>query len=227
MQLANDTDYGLAAGLDHRRAPGDAGVAEARGRQGLRQLVRAPLHMPFGGYKDSGYGREKGIEALNDYTRSKASLCTGCCRDRGFHRGRGRAGGGGPVRRPAGRGGLSAPWQLRRWNWLGVTIAGSAEPSAFIAQRVAAGEGGYPLATVVGTGLRTGPQQAALANGVAAHALDDLTYGNRWACAYPSALVVSAVLALAESRGASGAQAAEAVVAGIQVLRLIGYAKPA
>ncbi len=108
-------------------------------------------------------------------------------------------------------------------DWLGVTIAGSAEPSALIAQRVAAGEGGYPLATVVGTGLRTGPQQAALANGVAAHALD-YDDGNRWAGAHPSAPVVSAVLALAESRGASGAQAAEAVVAGIQALCLIGYA---
>jgi 2-methylcitrate dehydratase PrpD len=108
-------------------------------------------------------------------------------------------------------------------DWLGVTIAGSAEPSARIAQRVAAGEGGAPLASVLGTGLRTGPQQAALANGVAAHALD-YDDGNRWAGAHPSAPVVSAVLALAESRDASGAQAAEAVVAGIQALCLIGYA---
>lgn len=108
-------------------------------------------------------------------------------------------------------------------DWLGVTIAGSAEPSARIAQQVAAAEGGAPLASVVGTGLRTGPQQAALANGVAAHALD-YDDGNRWAGAHPSAPVVSAVLALAEAREAAGAQAVEAVVAGVQALCLIGYA---
>lgn len=108
-------------------------------------------------------------------------------------------------------------------DWMGVTIAGSAEPSARIAQRVAAAEGGAPLASVVGTRLRTSPQQAALANGVAAHALD-YDDGNRWAGAHPSAPVVSAVLALAESRDASGAAAVEAVVAGIQALCLIGYA---
>jgi len=26
---------------------------------------------PFGGYKDSGYGRESGLEAFYDYTRPK------------------------------------------------------------------------------------------------------------------------------------------------------------
>ncbi len=27
---------------------------------------------PFGGYKHSGYGREAGIDVINDYTRTKA-----------------------------------------------------------------------------------------------------------------------------------------------------------
>ena len=108
-------------------------------------------------------------------------------------------------------------------DWLGVTIAGSAEPSARIVQRVIAAEGGAPLASVAGTALRTGPRQAALANGVAAHALD-YDDGNRWAGAHPSAPVVSAVLALAQAREAAGPRAAEAVVAGIQALCLIGYA---
>lgn len=108
-------------------------------------------------------------------------------------------------------------------DWLGVTVAGSQEPSARIAQRVAAAEGRRPGASILGTAAQAGPQQAALANGVAAHALD-FDDGNRWAGAHPSAPVVSAVLALAEDRDFSGVQAAEAVVAGIQALCLIGYA---
>src|SRR5215470_9309434 len=54
---------------------------------------------------------------------------------------------------------------------LGVMLAGSAEPAARIVTEVARAEGGSPLATVVGTSLRTGAVWAALANGTAAHAL--------------------------------------------------------
>lgn len=32
----------------------------------------AAVEMPFGGYKQSGYGREKGIEALHHYTQLKS-----------------------------------------------------------------------------------------------------------------------------------------------------------
>ena len=58
---------------------------------------------------------------------------------------------------------------------------------------------------------------------IAAHALD-YDDGNRWAGTHPSAPVVSAVLALAEDREASGEQLIEAIVAGMQALCLIGYA---
>ena len=51
-------------------------------------------------------------------------------------------------------------------------LAGSVEPAARILQQVARSEGGSPLATVVGTGRRTGAVWAALCNGTAAHALD-------------------------------------------------------
>lgn len=109
-------------------------------------------------------------------------------------------------------------------DWTGVTVAGAQEPSARAVQRVVAGEGDTGGASsVLGTSLRCGPQQAALANGVAAHVLD-FDDGNRWAGTHPSAPVLSAVLALAEARGRCGREVVAATVAGVQALCLIGYA---
>lgn len=73
LQLANDTRFGLAAGV----FTADIGRA-LRITKGLRSGIVwvntyrmvSPL-APFGGYKDSGYGRESGLEAIYDYTRSK------------------------------------------------------------------------------------------------------------------------------------------------------------
>src|SRR6202048_971742 len=80
---------------------------------------------------------------------------------------------------------------------LGVMLAGSIEPAARILQQVALAEGGLPLATVVGTGRRTGAVWAALCNGTAAHALDfDDT--NFALMGHPSAPVLAAALAARE-----------------------------
>ncbi|HIM87336.1 MAG TPA: aldehyde dehydrogenase [Gammaproteobacteria bacterium] len=73
LQLANDTRFGLAAGV----FTADIGRA-LRITKGLRSGIVwvntyrmvSPL-APFGGYKDSGYGRESGREAIYDYTRPK------------------------------------------------------------------------------------------------------------------------------------------------------------
>ena len=73
LQLANDTRFGLAAGV----FTADIGRA-LRITKGLRSGIVwvntyrmvSPL-TPFGGYKDSGYGRESGLEAIYDYTRPK------------------------------------------------------------------------------------------------------------------------------------------------------------
>ena len=73
LQLANDTRFGLAAGV----FTADIGRA-LRITKGLRSGIVwvntyrmvSPL-APFGGYKDSGYGRESGLEAIYDYTRPK------------------------------------------------------------------------------------------------------------------------------------------------------------
>src|SRR5262245_32213839 len=100
-------------------------------------------------------------------------------------------------------------------DWLGTTIAGSAEPSGRIARAVALDSECRPVSTVIGTTCRTSPREATLANGVAAHALDfDDT--SALAGGHVSAPVISAAVALGEARGATWAEVIEAIVAGIQ-----------
>jgi len=99
---------------------------------------------------------------------------------------------------------------------LGVMLAGSIEPAARIVAEVARAEGGSPLATVVGTSLRTGTVWAALANGTAAHALDfDDT--NFAMLGHPSAPVLSAALAAGELTMADGRAIVHAFLLGFEV----------
>ncbi|HWO43934.1 MAG TPA: MmgE/PrpD family protein, partial [Candidatus Eisenbacteria bacterium] len=55
---------------------------------------------------------------------------------------------------------------------LGVALAGSTEDGARIVRRHVSRLGGRPEATVLGTTLRAPVPEAALANGVAGHAMD-------------------------------------------------------
>jgi 2-methylcitrate dehydratase PrpD len=99
---------------------------------------------------------------------------------------------------------------------LGVMLAGSVEPAARLVTDVARAEGGSPLATVVGTPLRTGAVWAALANGTAAHALDfDDT--NFAMLGHPSAPVLAAALAAGELTLADGRALVHAFLLGFEV----------
>ena len=99
---------------------------------------------------------------------------------------------------------------------LGVMLAGSVEPAARLVTDVARAEGGSPLATVVGTPLRTGAVWAALANGTAAHALDfDDT--NFAMMGHPSAPVLAAALAAGELTLADGRALVHAFLLGFVV----------
>src|SRR5215831_18257368 len=104
---------------------------------------------------------------------------------------------------------------------LGVMLAGSVEPAARIVADVARAEGGSPLATVVGTPLRTGAVWAALFNGTAAHALDfDDT--NFAMLGHPSAPVLTAALAAGELCTATGAEVMHAFLLGFEVETTMG-----
>lgn len=74
LQLANDSRYALAAGVYTQNI--------ARAHRLVRQVragvvwvntyrVISPM-VPFGGYGDSGLGREAGMEAMLDYSRTKS-----------------------------------------------------------------------------------------------------------------------------------------------------------
>lgn len=71
---ANDTEYGLAAGVftqDINRAHRVIHKMEA-GICWINSFGASPAQMPVGGYKQSGIGRENGLVTLNHYTQIKA-----------------------------------------------------------------------------------------------------------------------------------------------------------
>jgi betaine-aldehyde dehydrogenase len=71
---ANATEFGLAAGVfsrDIRQAHRVIGQIEA-GVCWLNTYNYAPASLPFGGYKQSGIGRENGIYAIDHYTQIKS-----------------------------------------------------------------------------------------------------------------------------------------------------------
>ncbi|MFB6185110.1 MAG: aldehyde dehydrogenase [Haloarculaceae archaeon] len=73
IRQANDTDYGLAAGMatdDVSLANETAAKLEA-GNVWVNKYATLPPGVPFGGYKQSGIGREHTRETLLAYTRCK------------------------------------------------------------------------------------------------------------------------------------------------------------
>jgi acyl-CoA reductase-like NAD-dependent aldehyde dehydrogenase len=72
--IANRSDYGLVAGIWTRDINKAMSLA-ARIKAGQIYVntygAGGGVELPFGGYKKSGYGREKGLESLASYTQVK------------------------------------------------------------------------------------------------------------------------------------------------------------
>jgi aldehyde dehydrogenase (NAD+) len=71
--IANDSTYGLAAGI--YTSDIDRGMRFARDVQAgyvmINEYFTGGVGSPFGGYKQSGIGRERGLMALDNYTQVK------------------------------------------------------------------------------------------------------------------------------------------------------------
>ncbi|MFZ1342244.1 betaine-aldehyde dehydrogenase [Thiothrix eikelboomii] len=76
IQRANNTHYGLAAGIftmDLSRAHRVIAQLQA-GICWINTYGPSPAEMPVGGYKQSGIGRENGLETIKHYTQVKSVL---------------------------------------------------------------------------------------------------------------------------------------------------------
>ena len=77
VHMANSSRFGLAAGvwtLNLRRAHTMARRLQA-GTVWINTYRALAFNSPFGGYKDSGIGRQNGLEAVNQYLQTKSVWC--------------------------------------------------------------------------------------------------------------------------------------------------------
>src|SRR5215813_9371176 len=106
---------------------------------------------------------------------------------------------------------------------MGVMLAGSREKVSELACDMVKHEGAAPAASVVGQSFKTSPQLAALANGVAAHAMD---YDFSYIMGQPMVPIIPALLPLAETTGASPSEVIAAYIVGFEVASRMARASP-
>lgn len=76
VAMANDTDFGLAASIWSRNLSAVHRLIKRinAGTVWVNTHNMVDPHLPFGGFKQSGIGREMGIEAIHMYTETKSVL---------------------------------------------------------------------------------------------------------------------------------------------------------
>ena len=104
---------------------------------------------------------------------------------------------------------------------LGIALGGMSEPAPQILQRFVQAQGGAPKATVLGTGIRTSAQYAALVNGVAGDIVgwSDISVTHM---THPSVTICPAVWAVGEEVRASGKAVMLAHILGLEVADKLG-----
>jgi acyl-CoA reductase-like NAD-dependent aldehyde dehydrogenase len=73
LEMSNDNEYGLAAAVWTRDIKKGLNTARAlrAGIVWINDTQPAPTEAPWGGYKQSGIGRELGSQGIEDYLESK------------------------------------------------------------------------------------------------------------------------------------------------------------
>jgi phenylacetaldehyde dehydrogenase len=74
IALANDSSYGLSSSVWTQNISNAHRIARdlRTGQVGINTAVVADWDLPIGGYRQSGWGRENGFDAVENYLQTKA-----------------------------------------------------------------------------------------------------------------------------------------------------------